>query len=35
MGVAQFVPQIWTTKILRTLEDNLVAKKICNMEAEG
>lgn len=35
MGVAQFVPQIWTTKILRTLEDNLVAKKICNMDAEG
>lgn len=35
MGVANFVPQIWTTKILRTLEDNLVAKKICNMDAEG
>lgn len=35
MGVAQFVPQIWTTKILRTLEDNLVAKKICNTDAEG
>jgi hypothetical protein len=35
MSVAQFVPQIWTTKILRTLEDNLVAKKICNMDAEG
>lgn len=35
MGVAQFVPQIWTTKILRTLEDNLIAKKICNMDAEG
>ena len=34
-SVAQFVPQIWTTKILRTLEDNLVAKKICNMDAEG
>lgn len=35
MGVAQFVPQIWSTKILRTLEDNLVAKKICNMDSEG
>src|SRR6187455_1710152 len=34
-SVAQFVPQIWTTKILRTLEDNLVAKKICNMDSEG
>lgn len=35
MGVAQFVPQIWTTKILRTLEDNLVAKKICMTDSEG
>jgi hypothetical protein len=35
MGVAQFVPQIWSTKILRTLEDNLIAKKICNMDSEG
>lgn len=35
MGVAQFVPQIWSTKILRTLEDNLVAKKICTMDYEG
>lgn len=30
-----FVPQIWAAKILRTLEDNLVAKKICNREYEG
>jgi hypothetical protein len=30
-----FVPQIWSTKILRTLEDNLVAKKICNTEYQG
>jgi hypothetical protein len=35
MGTQNFVPAIWTTKILRTLEDNLVAKKICNMDAEG
>ncbi|MFD0673929.1 hypothetical protein [Cohnella sp. GCM10027633] len=35
MGVQNFVPAIWSTKILRTLEDNLVAKKICNMDAEG
>lgn len=34
MSIAAFVPQIWTTKILRTLEDNLVAKKICNMSPE-
>ncbi|OMF38777.1 hypothetical protein BK133_00810 [Paenibacillus sp. FSL H8-0548] len=35
MTIAAFVPQIWTTKILRTLEDNLIAKKICSMEPEG
>lgn len=35
MSTQNFVPAIWTTKILRTLEDNLVAKKICNMDAEG
>jgi hypothetical protein len=35
MSTPQFVPQIWTAKILRVLEDNLIAKKICNMEAEG
>jgi hypothetical protein len=35
MSTPQFVPQIWTTKILRVLEDNLIAKKICNKEAEG
>jgi hypothetical protein len=35
MPTPQFVPQIWTTKILRVLEDNLIAKKICNMEAQG
>jgi hypothetical protein len=35
MTIAAFVPQIWTTKIIRTLEDNLVAKQICSMEPEG
>lgn len=30
-----FVPQIWTAKIMRTLEDNLVAKKICSTQYEG
>jgi hypothetical protein len=30
-----FVPQIWTSKIMRTLEDNLVARKICNTSYEG
>jgi hypothetical protein len=33
--VPGFVPQIWSTKILRTLEDNLVAKKICSKEYQG
>ena len=27
-----FIPEIWDASILRTLEDNLVAKKICNMK---
>lgn len=27
-----FVPEIWDASVLRTLEDNLVAKKICNMK---
>lgn len=35
MSTPQFVPQIWDTKILRVLEDNLIAKKICNMSAQG
>lgn len=35
MATDLFVPQIWNTKIQRVNEDNLVAKKICNMEAEG
>jgi len=35
MSITNFIPQIWSTKILRTLEDNLVAKRICTLEAEG
>jgi len=35
MTIQNFIPQIWATKILRTLEDNLVAKRICTLEAEG
>ena len=27
-----FIPEIWDASILRTLEDNLVAKKVCNMK---
>jgi hypothetical protein len=35
MAIQNFVPKIWSTKILRTLEDNLVAKKICTSEYTG
>jgi hypothetical protein len=35
MSTPQFVPQIWTTKINRVLEDILIAKKICTLEAQG
>lgn len=31
MAVKGFIPEIWDASILRTLEDNLVAKKICNL----
>lgn len=34
-NVSNFIPTIWSTKILRTLEDTLVAKKICSREHEG
>lgn len=27
-----FIPQIWDASVLRTLEDNLVAKKICDLK---
>lgn len=30
-----FVPTLWSTSILRVLEDNLVAMKICSSEMEG
>jgi hypothetical protein len=30
-----FIPQIWDASVLRTLEDNLVAKKICNTAPTG
>lgn len=30
-----FVPAIWSTKILRTLEDNLIAKKVCSTDHQG
>ena len=35
MSVQNFIPQIWSTKIIRTLEDNLVGKRICTLEYEG
>lgn len=35
VAVPNFVPKIWSTKILRVLEDNLVAKKICNKQYSG
>lgn len=35
MSISNFIPQIWSTKILRTLEDNLVGKRICTLESEG
>lgn len=35
MTISNFIPQIWSTKILRTLEDNLVGKRICTLSAEG
>lgn len=35
MGTANFSPKIWAATILRTLEDNLVATKICNTKWTG
>lgn len=35
MSTSNFVPKIWAATILRTLEDNLVAKKICNTQYTG
>jgi len=35
MATANFVPKIWAATIMRTLEDNLIARKICNTEYTG
>lgn len=35
MSTSNFVPKLWAATILRTLEDNLVAKKICNTDYTG
>lgn len=34
-NVPNFIPQIWNAKIIRELENNLVAKKIANMSYTG
>jgi hypothetical protein len=35
MSIKNFIPTIWTETILRTNEDNLIAKKICNTSYSG
>ena len=35
MATANFAPKVWAATILRTLEDNLVGKKICNTQYTG
>lgn len=35
MSTANFAPKLWAATILRTLEDNLVAAKICNTQYTG
>lgn len=35
MATANFVPKIWAATIMRTLEDNLIARSICNTEFTG
>jgi hypothetical protein len=35
MSTANFVPKIWAATIMRTLEDNLIARKICNTTYTG
>lgn len=35
MASANFAPKIWAATILRTLEDNLIAKKVCNTAYTG
>jgi len=32
VNATAFIPEIWDASVLRTLEDNLVAKKICSMK---
>lgn len=35
MSILNFKPALWEAEVLRTLEDNLVAKKICNTDYSG
>jgi hypothetical protein len=35
MASKAFVPQIWAATIMRTLEKNLIARQICNMDYTG
>ena len=35
MATANFAPKIWAATIMRTLEDNLIARKICSTEYTG
>jgi hypothetical protein len=35
MATNNFAPKVWAATILRTLEDNLVARKICNTKYTG
>lgn len=35
MATSNFAPKIWAATILRTLEDNLIAKKVCNTTHTG
>ena len=35
MATANFAPKLWAATIMRTLEDNLVATKICNTQYTG
>lgn len=35
MSVQNFIPKIWIAKIMRTLEDVMVARQICNTSYEG
>lgn len=35
MSITKFKPQLWAATILRTNEDNLVARKVCNTDFTG